>query len=990
MRRKLFLFFLLLFVGVNYSQQPISIQLTEKDKLPDNEFYDILEAKDGIIWLAADKGLFKYNGKTFTNFSHPDKRGLSVFGLFQDDKNRIWCNTISGQFFYVLNNKMELFLDLKDELKGQLPEFLVHQNKLYVFFEKGIYEIDIATKKKLFFKDKLNSNSYYGFPVQSKQVVYFALSNTIKKIEKNNISSVYTFTPQQIFPKNSTFLQFNESLFFSSLLDTEQHFYVKENNKSSFQEIGVPDVLKDKPIIRTIYIDKKFWFCTHQGVFIARLENKKIVIENHYFENEACSKVIKDASNNYWITTLNSGIFVLPNIAIQKLEAEKEIGLIKDMISVEGDIIFGTTKGVIGILDTKKHFIKRFNLPMPDEISVLVYDKYKKVVFISQKNTSFIWNLSNATLQNCTSFTASKSMYYDDSGILLNASFDRANSTFNPFQAYKNSNNFSLKMPYLLAQNVSFNLQNLRMKRAYTCFVEAKNKNKWVGFVDDLICFDKKNQETNVKFKNKSIFALDIVQDKDEVIWVSTFENGIIGIKNNKAITNLNTTNGLLSNQTGKLKVHGNDLWISSNKGVQKYNLRTKKFQNISIIDGFDNYEITDFEIVNQKVYVSTNKGIFIIDFDQCFKKLIYPVIYFTEFTIHDKETFLKNEYLLDYDKNAIKIGFNVNGFQSSQNINYLYRLIGFDNLWTKLENGIDFVRFSSLPPGNYRFEVQAKYVNGVVSKPIYLNISIKKPFWQTWWFYILISLVIIGTFWLYFKKRLTRIEKEKNILLEKAQVDKELIFYQLENLRSQMNPHFIFNALNSIQEYIVTNEKVNASAYLVKFSKLIRLYLEHSRENEVSLEEEVKALQFYLELEKDRFEDKLNFAISMDSNINPKEAKVPSLFIQPYVENAIKHGLLHRKENRLLSVTFGLNKDENILECVIEDNGIGRKASEEINKHRRELHKSFATSANEKRVELINKTRSKKVSVKIDDLEDENQAPLGTKVIINIPLLDY
>lgn len=984
MKRKLFLLSFLLFVGIVYSQQPIAIQLTEKDKLPDNEFYDIIESKDGIIWLAADKGLFKYNGKTFTNLSHPEKRGLSVFGLYQDDQNRIWCNTISGQFFYVVNDKMVLFTDLKDELKGQLPEFVIHKNKLCIFFEKGIYEIDITTKKKAFFRDKKDSNTYYGFPVRSKQSLYFALSNTIKKIDKSHISTVYTFTPQTIFAKNNTFISFENSLFFSSLIDAKQHFYVKQNENSNFQQINVPNILQDIPIIRTLYIDKKFWFCTHQGIFIGRLVDNKVVIDNHYFAEEACTKVVKDTNKNYWITTLNNGIYVLPNIAIQKIETDKEIGLIKDMLTVEDNIIFGTTKGVIGILEKKNHQIKKISLPTSDEISAMVYDKDKKLIFISQKSTSFIWNLAKATIQKCLSFSASKSMFYDGSGILLNACYDRANSTFNPFEFYKISATYSLKNPSFIDNPLSFTLKNERMKRAYTCLVESRTKNKWVGFVDDLICFDKKNNQRIIKLNNKPIFAIDIVQDSDEVIWVSTFENGIIGIKNNKAFINLDVSNGLLSNQTGKLKVEGNNLWISSSKGIQKYNLNKQLFENISIIDGFDNYEITDLEIIDNQIYISSNKGIFILDSKRCFKKLASPILYFTEFSVYDQPIILQNTYSLDYDKNAIKIAFNANGFQSSQNINYIYRLKGFDERWTVLENGIDFVRFSSLPSGNYRFEVKAKYVNGIVSKPIYLDILIKKPFWQTWWFYILVSVVVIGVFWLYFKNRLNRIEKEKNILLEKAQVDKELIFYQLENLRSQMNPHFIFNALNSIQEYIVTNEKVNASAYLVKFSKLIRLYLEHSRENEVSLEEEIKALQFYLELEKDRFEEKLNFTISVDSNINPQLTKIPSLFIQPYVENSIKHGLLHKKENRLLKVNF--NKVENLLECIIEDNGIGRKASEEINKHRRELHKSFATSANEKRVELINKTRNKKVSVKIEDLKDVNQVAMGTRVIISIP----
>jgi len=987
MKRKFILLFLFLLAEVTYSQQPIAIQLTEKDKLPDNEFYDILEAKDGIIWLAADKGLFQYNGKNFINYSNPKKRGLSVFGLFQDDSRRIWCNNVSGQFFYISKNKLELFIDLKDDLHGQLPEFLIHNNFLFVFFEKGVYKINIQTKQKTLLKDTSKSSFYYGSPVRQKENLFFALLNSIKKIENNTIVNEFTFKKDRSLPKNNTFLAYNNCLFYSSLFEDKQHFYLKPNSKSSFQEIKVPSELLNKPIIRTFFIDNLFWFCTNEGLFIATLNDATFVIKHHYLREETCSKVIKDSNSNYWITTTNNGIFVLPNIAIQKLETDKKIGLIKNLKTVNDHIFFSTIKGTIGILNSVDNSIATFQLPKNDEISELVYESKKKLLFISQKNDSFIWNLSNATIQKCTSLTASKGSFYDESGILLNAGFDRANSASNPFKNYKEATTITTKTPVFRSETVKFETKNLRMKRAYTCFIDAHTKNKYVGFVDDLMCFDKKEKESILTFKGQPIFAIDITQTKDQIVWVSTFENGIIGIKNNEAFINLNTSNGLLSNQTGKLKSQENDLWISSGKGIQKYNTVTKTFQNISAIDGFENYDITDIDIVKDKLYLSSNKGLFIIDTKTCFKKIAPPTIYFTDFTIQDKSVPLRANYTLAYDKNAIKISFNVNGFKSSENSNYSYRLLGFDDAWTVLENGIDFVRFSSLPPGSYVFEVKAKYGNGMSSKPIQLAITIQKPFWQTWWFYVLFSVIVLAVFWMYFKRRFTRLENEKTILLEKAQVDNELIYYQLENLRSQMNPHFIFNALNSIQEYIVTNEKANASVYLVKFSKLIRLYLEHSRESEVPLEEEIKALQFYLELEKDRFEDTLNFTIYKEENINAKTTKVPSLFIQPYVENAIKHGLLHKKADRNVSISFTLNTTKSELICVVEDNGVGRAASAAINKNRREYHKSFATSANQKRVELINKTRTKKISVSTEDVVDKNNIALGTKITINIPL---
>ena len=172
-----------------------------------------------------------------------------------------------------------------------------------------------------------------------------------------------------------------------------------------------------------------------------------------------------------------------------------------------------------------------------------------------------------------------------------------------------------------------------------------------------------------------------------------------------------------------------------------------------------------------------------------------------------------------------------------------------------------------------------------------------------------------------------------------KELISKKLVFSQLEALRSQMNPHFIFNALNSIQEYIVFNNKELASNYLVKFSRLIRIYLEHSQQNEIVLKEEVNALKIYLELEKIRFEDILDYDLYIDENLMLEQIKIPSLFIQPYVENAIKHGLLHKLDDRKLKVSFQKEKLNNYLVCTIEDNGIGRKQAAALQSKRTNRH---------------------------------------------------
>ncbi|MGJ8682982.1 MAG: tetratricopeptide repeat-containing sensor histidine kinase [Nonlabens sp.] len=222
--------------------------------------------------------------------------------------------------------------------------------------------------------------------------------------------------------------------------------------------------------------------------------------------------------------------------------------------------------------------------------------------------------------------------------------------------------------------------------------------------------------------------------------------------------------------------------------------------------------------------------------------------------------------------------------------------------------------------------------------------------------------------------------ETQKRLAIEKQYRDSEL-----KALKAQMNPHFIFNALNSIQDYIVLNQKNLASDYLGKFADLIRNYLHFSDTGFISIPDEVYNLNLYLELEKLRFEEQLDYSFHVSENANSDAINIPTMLIQPYVENALKHGLLHKKDKRKLSITISKVSDK-IVECTVEDNGIGRAKSKEINAKRETQHKSFALKATTERLDLLNYGKEKKIGVEIIDLNDNGNA-IGTKVILKIPI---
>ena len=222
-------------------------------------------------------------------------------------------------------------------------------------------------------------------------------------------------------------------------------------------------------------------------------------------------------------------------------------------------------------------------------------------------------------------------------------------------------------------------------------------------------------------------------------------------------------------------------------------------------------------------------------------------------------------------------------------------------------------------------------------------------------------------------------------MLTEKVELERNLHKSVLTSIRSQMNPHFFYNALNTIQSFIITDDKRNASTYLSKFSKLTRMILETTEKETITLSEEINALKLYLDLEKVRFNNEFQYSINVINGLDIESIKIPSMIVQPYIENSLKHGLLHKQGEKILLVDF-LKSDDN-LSIVIDDNGIGRKTSMERNKIRTDKHKPFATEANMKRIEILNKGK-KNIGVVYTDKTDTFGQSNGTIVTITIPLI--
>lgn len=342
----------------------------------------------------------------------------------------------------------------------------------------------------------------------------------------------------------------------------------------------------------------------------------------------------------------------------------------------------------------------------------------------------------------------------------------------------------------------------------------------------------------------------------------------------------------------------------------------------------------------------------------------------------------------MDHNENYFSFEFSSLSFYSPDKNQYAYKLEGVDRDWV-YSGPRHYVGYTNINPGHYTFRVKGTNNDGVWNQDgTYITIVIRPPWWRTLWAYSIYSLLIVIAIWtiVHYRSRSLRREleqrKKEQQLTELQQQKAEL---EMQALRAQMNPHFIFNSLNSINMFILENNKLQASEYLSKFSRLIRLILQNSQETFIPLEKELEALQLYLELEALRFDNKFEYKIAVDEDIDTAMLKVPPLIIQPYAENAIWHGLMHKQEKGHLEI--GLYEKDETLFCKITDDGVGRKRALALKSKSSMVNKSMGMRITGDRIASLQKNKTNFISITDLVLPDGN--PGGTEVLIKIPVRD-
>jgi hypothetical protein len=480
---------------------------------------------------------------------------------------------------------------------------------------------------------------------------------------------------------------------------------------------------------------------------------------------------------------------------------------------------------------------------------------------------------------------------------------------------------------------------------------------------------------TELKWNGEPIFAAAMTALNNKV-YVGTKNQGVLELENDVIKRQLKFLNTIENITVRALYVKGQQLWGCTNSDFFRIDLTNGKMEQYSRNLGINAKDVNSICSIGDVIFLGAKKHLHSLPMELHPTNSHKPKIFFTKISCNNGETLSENMEL-PYDFSNLQFDFTAFSYRSRKNLTYKYRLKGFNNDWVSTTFDNPNVVYSSLPWGNYKFEVMAVNESGLAGNVISYTFSVTPPVWQRGWFYIIATICSVVIMYLFFQRSIQTMRKRNEI-------EKKLINSQLSALKAQMNPHFMYNALNSIQSLILKQDIKNSNLYLSKFSNLMRKVLDASGKESISLQEETSILMLYLDLEKLRFGEDFNYSLHLSDQIDPYAVHIPSMILQPFVENALKHGLLHKKGEKKLNLDFEL-VDQQVI-CTIQDNGIGRVRSKEIQNRASSSHRSFAIAATEKRVELLNAFAQGKYQVEVLDMY-ENDLASGTKVTIKIPL---
>lgn len=964
---------LFLLVFNSYSQnRSFSFQhYGPEDGLSNANVFALKQDKTHILYLATENGVYNFDGYKFEKLKPktPLKSNYIRNIGFNLNDNLIIINRREGIYEYnkskneatllknlVFNNSVDEFVidyeyaySLNDQISVSTVElksgkisgdnikktdknnqafalFKTKQNQVLVGRSDGLY------KFKNGFQEKINIGKtipVYSITEDATGALYIGSDNAIYCINNNEIIKTIPIKTQKI---NSFFSANNVARVSKLIVDKYQriwftnipddNLYVIENNITfdAFDLLGI-----DKVLINCIY---------------------------------------KDTDDHIWIGTFNDGVYFIQNPQLQNISftSGRKILPVSSAAFIKKSVVVGTNNGLF-IFDKTNNNTQ--TVIAPDEL-------FNETVYgIHPLDNTVMYSKINSSANTKRSFLINNSFY--NFSPIASRLFSYCKNPSEAYMADGTGTLYKIKNYTSEKYNAIDTLVSFPDYRTRVNSIYELNDNLFIGTSDGLSIYSFQNK--NYKNYENQLFNFginDIAHYKNKTYLAH--ENGITVFEDSTLIQQIGEQQ---LTAVKKIKFYQNKIWIATLDGLF---ICDNKFNPIVIYNksnGLLSNTINDIVFDNDNCCVCSDKGITLCTIDDLLKQVrVANKLFIT--SIDADGTFLEldnNVLKLNSSQSDVMISFSSPLFVKPNKQYYRYK---YNKGWFGLENRQ--IHLTSIDGGTHQLDIICSYDGINWSDPISISIQKEIPFKQTIWF---VLSLIIGLLFIILIAVFILIKRVRTKATKRVQEDRQVNLLKHQAMNSLMSPHFIFNSLTSIQNYINLNDSLKASEYLAKFSRLIRMIIEKAAQSEISLHEELTRLNYYLDLEKERFKGKFDFFIEVDENVNTLEVKIPNMIIQPYAENSIIHGILPKHEHGNLYIRFKKENDTTLL-IIIEDDGIGFNKAQE---NAKAGHKSLGTKTIENILELNTKLTGKKQKVTIIDKSDLLPPEQGTRITISLQI---
>lgn len=1004
--------------------------------LSQNSVYSIFQDNDGFMWIGTWDGLNQFDAYSFTIYSK--EQGLSnetIRALFQDNEY-LWVGTENGlntinrntgeirEYRHIPNDSSSLTNNWVNHI------FKDHLDRLWICTAAGLssYRKESDDFFQVFsrdYGDPMRSNNFnmisqdfddnfwiatdYGLvnyaPSTNVVTRFFKKPGDLSSLPSNRINAVITDANGSVWAGTAKGLA----------------YYIPETRQ--FHTIDLYDTDPDRvrqPEITALAWEKGrgLWVGTNgEGLFFIDADTN-ISHFNHRpnrpytISDNRVQHIYIDSQGIIWVGTFN-GLNKIdhdaPRFKLYRNDPSQESTLKNNSVwcfleAEPNNIWIGTDEGITIFNPEEFTFNYIYHDPnnsnsLSDNQVRCIYKDQNGLFWIGTRNKGL--NLYNPSTNKFSHFvhqsrdtsSISDNFVYKITGTSDGTIWVGTNNGLNRFDPQTNSFKRYLPDP---EKN-----QSLPDPIIYSLFVDPDDQ-LWVSTGDGFSRYNNRgdnfttyriDQETldaNRVYTNQFFSAS---MDSSGQFWLGTRGGGLVKYDPHRSSFEIFTqADGLPSNVVYS-PILGNDnkIWLTTNWGISRFDKDEHSFINYEVTDGLQSNEFNLNSALlasNGEIYVGGMNGFNVFRPESIKINKQPPPVRITDFRIFNQSQphSLRDgdTIILNHNDNFFSFEFTALDFRNPAKNKFRFKLQNYDVDWIERSADKRFAEYANIKPGTYQFHVLASNSDGYWNEiGTSLHIIVKPPWYATILFRILSVFLLVGITYLIIRLRMRAINRKHEIEKKYLAFEKQLFELEQKALQLQMNPHFLFNSLNSIQSFVLNNDIDNAILYLSKFSQLMRRTLSNSRESTIPFRDEIQALILYIEIEKLRFDNKFDYHIHIDPEIDDSFIEIPPMILQPYVENAIVHGLMHSKVKGHLNIEITL-KDENIL-CAIEDDGIGREKAAAIKRESGIERKSRGMIITQERLDILNQYSKDQYTVKVIDLKDKNGNPAGTRVEVSI-----